>query len=261
MFTVFGFLLGIIFGSFCSALIYRLRHKISISSGRSVCTSCGTQLAWYHNIPIVSFVFLRGLCAFCKKPISWRYPLIELSFGVLLAFVFWYHQLLPFGFTIFFRDIVIVCVLAFIFIYDALYQEIWDASTWYVGGAVFILHSFISFFYPDILVPSIDSMLIGGTIVGGFFGLQFIVSKGRWIGQGDIGLGVLIGVLLGWEKALAVLFLAYVIGAIVGIILLLTNRKNFGSEIAFGTFLALSAVVMLFFGDQIIDWYLFFIGV
>jgi leader peptidase (prepilin peptidase) / N-methyltransferase len=260
MVTLFGFFLGLLFGSFCAALIYRLRADISIAKGRSVCPQCGVQLAWYHNIPIGSFVFLRGKCASCKKSISWRYPLIELFFGLLVGFVFWFYQSTLTDNPLLFRDIAIICILGFIFLYDLLYQEIWDFSTWYVAGVLFVFHIVLSAVSPANAIPSIDSMLIGSIIAGGFFGLQFVVSKGRWIGQGDIGLGVLMGVLLGWEKTLAALFFAYIIGALVGVTLLLTKRKSAGSEIAFGTFLSVASVVMLFYGDILIDWYLLLIG-
>lgn len=261
MVTLFGFFLGLVFGSFCAALIYRLRADISITKGRSVCPQCDVQLKWYHNIPVGSFVFLRGKCASCKKAISWRYPLIELFFGVLVGFVFWFHQSTLIANPLFFRDVVVVCVLGFIFLYDLLYQEIWDFSTWYIAGALFVFHFALPFIFPVSYVPSIDSMLIGSVIAGGFFAAQFFVSKGRWIGQGDIGLGVLMGVLLGWEKTLAALFFAYIIGALVGVTLLLTKRKSAGSEIAFGTFLSVASVVMLFYGDVLIDLYLVLIGI
>lgn len=260
MVTLFGFFLGLLFGSFCAALIYRLRAGVSIAKGRSMCPNCRTQLAWYHNIPIGSFVFSRGKCASCKKPISWRYPLIELFFGVLVGFVFWFHQSTLTNNPLLFRDIAIICILGFIFLYDLLYQEIWDFSTWHVAGALFVFHLVSPFLFPAITVPFVGSMLIGSLIAGGFFAAQFFVSGGRWIGQGDIGLGVLMGVLLGWEKTLAALFFAYIIGALVGVTLLLTKRKSAGSEIAFGTFLSVATVVMLFYGDMLIDWYLLLIG-
>ncbi len=260
MVTLLGFFLGLLLGSFCAALIYRLRADISIAKGRSVCPQCGVQLKWYHNIPLGSFIFLHGKCASCKKSISWRYPLIELFFGLLVGFVFWFHQSALTANPLFFRDVVIVCVLAFIFLYDLLYQEIWDFSTWYVAGVLFVFHIVLSFVSPTSVTPSIDSMLIGSVVAGGFFAAQFFISRGRWIGQGDIGLGVLMGVLLGWEKTLAALFFAYIIGALVGVILLLTKRKSVGSEIAFGTFLSVATVVMLFYGDMLIDWYLLLIG-
>ncbi len=260
MTILFGVFLGLLFGSFCAALIYRLRADISIAKGRSVCPQCGVQLAWYHNIPLGSFVFLRGKCASCKKAISWRYPLIELFFGVLVGFVFWFHQSTLVENPLFFRDILIICILGFIFLYDLLYQEIWDFSTWYVAGALFVFHIILSAVSSASIVPLIDSMLVGSLIAGGFFAAQFFVSKGRWIGQGDIGLGVLMGVLLGWEKTLAALFLAYIIGALVGVSLLLTKKKKAGSEIAFGTFLSIATVVMLFYGDVLIRWYLLFVG-
>lgn len=261
MVTLFGFFLGLLFGSFCAALIYRLRAGVSIAKGRSVCPNCHIQLAWYHNIPVVSFVFLRGKCASCNQTISWRYPLIELLFGLLVGFVFWFHQSALVENPLFFRDVVIVCILAFIFLYDLLYQEIWDFSTWYVAGVLFVFHVIPPFVFSDSYVPSVGSMLIGSLIAGGFFAVQFFVSRGRWIGQGDIGLGVLMGVLLGWEKTLAALFLAYIIGALVGVWLLLTKQKEKGSEIAFGTFLSVASVVMLFYGDVLIDFYLVLIGI
>lgn len=261
MILFLGFLFGTLLGSFFAALICRLRAGISIVKGRSKCTHCNTQLSWYHNIPIVSFAFLRGKCASCKENISWRYPVVEFLFGLLIGFVFWFYQSTLFASPLFYRDVVVICVLGFIFLYDFFYQEIWYFSTWYVAGALFIFHIVISFTLPITSVPSIYSMLIGGLIAGGFFALQFLVSKGRWIGQGDIGLGVLIGVLLGWQGTLAALFLAYVVGALIGVILLVTKHKEVGSEIAFGTFLSFATIVILFYGESLIRWYLLLIGI
>ena len=186
--------------------------------------------------------------------------MIELFFGVLVGFVFWFHQSTLTNNPLLFRDIVIICILGFIFLYDLLYQEIWDFSTWYVAGALFVFDLFSLFLFPVVAVPFVSSMLFGSLFAGGFFAAQFFVSGGRWIGQGDIGLGVLMGVLLGWEKTLAALFFAYIIGALVGVWLLLTKQKEKGSEIAFGTFLSIATVVMLFYGDMLIDWYLLLIG-
>ena len=147
----------------------------------------------------------------------------------------------------FFRDIFFSVLLIVIFVYDYLYQEILPEVIWVgaIAGLLFNLYLGIS------LAP----MLIGLVAAGGFFLLQFVVSKGRWIGGGDVRMGAMMGIWLGWPAVLVALFLAYIIGAACGLLLIVYSKKNLNSATPFGTYLALGTFVVLLWGNQILQWY------
>jgi len=127
-------------------------------------------------------------------------------------------------------------------------MEVSDSITLGSAGILFVLSLFLN--------TSWLSMLLGAVIGGGFFLLQFVVSKGKWIGGGDIRIGILMGILLGWKLLLLALWLAYIIGGIFSIILVLTKKKGMKTEVAFGTYLSVATFVTMFFGSQILNWYL-----
>jgi len=248
-----SFILGISFGSFLNALEWRLRKNISLfSKARSKCPKCSHQLVWYENIPILSFIFLKGKCKVCKKQISWQYPIVELVVGFLFIFVMFFHFYnageVVFSLEII-RDWFIIFSLVFIFLYDLKYQEILDFVT-IPAIAILGLTSLVFgwHFWQGIGL----AMLIGG----GFFFIQYVLSRGRWIGGGDIRLGLLMGVILGWPNIVFALFLSYIIGAIVSLILVIIKKQNFKSETPFGTYLVLGTFVAMFWGEKIIIWYL-----
>lgn len=245
--------LGAIFGSFINACEWRLFHQKSLME-RSACPLCHAVIRWHDNVPIVSFFLLERRCRACKKIISWQYPLVEAGVGILFAFVGWWH--LGYGGDVtmlLVRDLFVACVLTFLFVYDLKYQEIPDSITLpslvllFVGSLYFEWHS-------------LENLLIGLFVGGGFFLVQYIISRGRWIGGGDIRLGLLMGVILGWPGILVALFLAYVVGAGIAIALVLLKKKTMQSQVPFGAFLAPATLVALLWGEGIIRWYVGLIG-
>ncbi|MBU0660856.1 prepilin peptidase [Patescibacteria group bacterium] len=240
------FIVGLLFGSFLNAWMWRVRTKKSIVFARSMCPKCTTQLACFDNIPLFSFLYLKGKCRTCKKAISLTYPLVELALGLLFVFVYWWHGTLS---LVLFRDLCIVFFLLFIFVYDLRYQEIRDRASTIPA----ILLGLVTLIYGW---HSLSSLLIAVVIGAGFFLLQFVVSKGKWIGGGDIRLGFFMGVILGWPNILLALVLAYIGGAAVSVVLLMMKKKELASETPFGTYLALATFVTMFWGEQILNWYL-----
>ncbi len=240
------FTTGLIFGSFLNAWIWRTREKKSILKGRSVCPTCKKALHWYENIPIFSFFYQKGRCRGCKVAISWQYPLVELGAGLLFAFVAWFHAG---NLELIMRDAFIIFFLMFVFVYDLRYQEIWDRMT--IHPAAILAAATVWFGW-----LSIPSMLVGALVGMGFFLAQYVVSKGRWIGGGDIRLGLFMGIILGWPLILVALFLAYVGGAIFVIPFLIMGKKQFASKIPFGTYLSVATVVAMFWGEKLVDWYI-----
>lgn len=233
--AVFLFVLGLVFGSFLSAVSWRIPKKISIAKGRSICPNCKHQIAWFDNIPLFSFLFLGGKCRNCKKPISPRYPLIELATGVGFLLI---------GFQIFW--LIIFCLLALIFIIDLEHQIIPDVLI-FVGIG-------ITFFY-FLLLPNQYSLfpsVFAGFLAALFLVLIHLATRGRGMGLGDVKFAVLGGMLTGLNLFLIWLFLAFLTGGLTGIILILGKKAGLKSKIAFGPFLVIAIPITLIWGEEIL---------
>jgi leader peptidase (prepilin peptidase) / N-methyltransferase len=242
------FFLGLALGSFLNSWIWRTRENIRIISGRSICPHCRRQLALYENIPVLSYVFLRGKCRTCKKSIPKHFIFVEVGAALIFVLVAWKNlnnaEIVP---AQFFRDIIFSILLIIIFVYDWLYQEILSAIVWF-GALAGLAFNFY-------LGRGLMSMLVGLLAAGGFFFLQFIISKGKWIGGGDVRMGAMMGIWLGWPTVLPALFLAYVAGAVGGLLLMAYGKKKLTSATPFGTYLALGTLVTLLCGSEILQWY------
>lgn len=254
------FCTGLAIGSFLNVVIYRMVHKDSPLQGRSYCDHCKKQIAWYDNIPIVSFLLLRSRCRYCKKSIPWQYPTVEFLTGAL--FVWWYIV----GFTFFrlssgssaviqplFWLAVGVLFLVIVFA-DISYMIIPDSAT--------LLLTIASIGYRSYLVlhgimRSQDLWYALLAAFGGFlflFGL-FLITKGRGMGFGDVKLMFPLGVLLGFPNVIAAFFLACLTGATIGIALRLIQRQKISGVIPFGPFLILGTVLALVWGSDLMQWY------
>lgn len=254
MIVAFIFILGLFVGSFLNVVIYRLHRQESFVKGYSKCLFCNHRLYAQDLIPLLSYLFLRGRCRYCQHRFSKQYPLVELATGLLflLAFLYlfpnWHY--LDLAWPNLFHLLyfwVISSFLLIIFVYDLRYYLILDkvvipAAVLALIGSLFLGYHWFSLF---------GAALVGG----GFFLLQFVLSKGRWIGGGDIRLGFLMGLLLGWPQILVALFLAYVLGSLIAVGLLLANKKSWGDKVPFGTFLSLASWLVLLYGQAIINWY------
>ncbi len=236
--------LGLVVGSFLNAVIYRLKVEVSFLKGRSYCPFCKHNLRAVDLVPLLSFIALRGRCRYCTKKISWQYPLVEL--GTMVAFLLLYWH---FGLTNdFFVYLVYSCILMVVFVYDLRYYLILDR----VSLPAIALAAILSIF---VLQISVLHVLIGAVLGGGFFLLQFLVSRGRWIGGGDIRLGVVMGAMLGYPNVLVALFIAYILGSVIGVFLILSGRKKWQSRVPFGTFLSVATFLAFLFADTIIQFY------
>jgi prepilin signal peptidase PulO-like enzyme (type II secretory pathway) len=241
---LFIFLIGLLIGSFLNVVIFRLEKKKSFIFGRSFCFGCNTEIAWYDNIPVISFLVLGAKCRKCKKPISWQYPLVELATAVIF---FWIYSSFDLSFK-FFALAVFCSFLIVIFVYDLKHYLILDQIS--------IPAMFIALFFNLFLGLGFFNLLLGAIIGSSFFAIQFFVSKGKWVGDGDIRLGFLMGLMLGWKLVLVALFLSYLIGSLVGIALMLNKKKKMSSQVPFGPFLALATFITLIYGVEILNWYL-----
>lgn len=243
------FLFGLIVGSFLNCVIYRLQAGGSFLRGRSYCPGCGHKLGWQDLIPLFSFLALRGRCRYCRKSISLQYPLVELAIGGL--FVLIYSLIGDWGLIAY--QMVMICFLVIIFTYDLKHYIIPDKVIYPAIGAAFlfnILNSYVigrqSFLEP----------LLAALSASAFFLAIVLVSRGRWMGVGDIKLAFLMGLILGWPQIFTALFLAFLTGAIIGVGLIILGRKTLKSEVPFGPFLVSGTLVTLFWGQKLVNWYL-----
>jgi prepilin signal peptidase PulO-like enzyme (type II secretory pathway) len=256
------FILGLILGSFANVVVDRGQKGKSLG-GRSKCDKCHRQLSWYDNIPLLSYLFLRGKCRQCGEKISWHYPAVEMLFGGMFLLIAWRTGGII-GFldkadlinTIFY--LAVGFVLLIILVWDLKYMIIPDGLV--VGGLILAV---IYFGYQYVISPdflmNVDTDLtrnfLGGLIIGGFFYLMFAISQGRWIGGGDIKLGFLLGFLVGWREVYFLLMIAYILGSIPAIYLLLTKKATTKTKIPFGPFLIVAGLVMMFWGPEVIGWW------
>lgn len=243
MLLLFAFIFGLTIGSFLNVVILRL-GKESFVKGRSKCLKCNYEIKWYDNLPIISFLLLRGKCRNCKVKISWQYPLVEFFTGLIFVLNYYF-----FGYSLeFIFYSIISSFLIVIFVYDLLTYFILDRVT--LPAIVIALAGNI-YFGADL------KSLFWGVLVGAaFFAAQYLVSRGKWVGDGDIRLGALMGALLGFKYMLVALFVSYLLGATLGIVLILAKRKDLSSEVPFGPFLTLGTFISLYYGEQILNWYL-----
>ena len=250
----FIFLFGLVIGSFLNCLCYRV-YKEKSMWGRSFCPKCLHQIRWYDNVPVLSWLILRGKCRDCKKAISIQYPVVEFITGILFVVVFFVNleldMLNSLEYSIFLkfaRDLFIICVLIVIFIIDFKWFLILDKVTIPAMLIVFGLNLALGMDWKN--------LLISGIIGGSFFLLQYLISKGKWLGGGDIRMGALMGLMLGWPMVMLAIFLAYIFGSVLGISLLIIGKKKMSSKLPLGTFLAPATLIVLLWGAQILDWYL-----
>jgi len=242
-------LLGLCVGSFLNVCIARLPEEQSIVSPPSHCPRCDTRIHWYDNIPLLSYIMLRGRCRSCAEPISIRYPIVEaMTAGLALLIV-------RSGFTPLetFLYFAIGCAMIVISFIDIDHYIIPDAIT-----------------LPSILVAPPAALIVGhisvrdsvlGIIVGG--GLLWVVAvlyqkirKQEGMGLGDVKLLAMIGGLLGWQAVLFTLLVGSLVGSVIGLIVIVVRRGGFGMEIPFGPFLAFGAMLYALDGARLIGWYL-----
>lgn len=248
---IYVLVLGLIIGSFLNCLIWRLHKKEGLLN-RSYCPKCRKQIAWYDNIPVFSFIALRGKCRQCGKGISFQYPAVELITGVLFVIAYYLNYKTmaydPLFIIQLLRDWFIVSVMIVVFIYDLRWYEILDIVTLPAGLVILAVNLALGF--------NLWNLLISGIIGGSFFLIQFLISNGKWIGGGDIRLGLLMGLALGWPVVILAIIISYFIGSIVGVGLILAGKKKWGSEVPLGVFLAVGTIISLFWHAQILNWYL-----
>ncbi len=267
---------GLIIGSFLNAVIWRLHEQaqikslkpkaknlklkgedsqLSITKGRSMCPECAHRLRVYDLIPVLSWLILKGKCRDCHKPISWQYPGVELLTGAV--FVASWLVLRPVNalqWVLFGLWLVMAGMLIVLAIYDLRWMILPDVVMFpAMLLAVALVLANILIGRP---ITSALSSVLAAALAGGAFYALAAVSKGRWMGGGDIKLVFLMGLVLGLQKILLALFLGFNVAAVVAVVLLLVRLKKRTDYIPFGPFLVGATIVAYLYGQVVINWYL-----
>ncbi len=265
---------GVAMGSFVGAMVWRLRKqqlndekkhpvhtdKYSIVTGRSMCSHCEHPLAPIDLIPLLSWLSLGGRCRYCKKPIGATEPLLEASMAILfvVSYLVWplpletWYQWLDFGFWL-----VYVVLLVALFVYDLRWYILPDKLVWTLVGLALVnaVIQFIAIGHYDQWLEVLKFHVYGLLPIAGLYWFIYSFSGGRMIGFGDVKLGIFMGLVLGWEKALMVLLVANVLGGLVVLPLLLTKKLKRDSRVPFGPMLIVAFFIAGLWGDYLIKWY------
>ncbi len=239
--------MGLMIGSFLNVCIYRLPRQMSPVRPRSSCTTCGHMIAWYENIPIASYLVLRGRCHGCGSPISIIYPIIEAITGLMFlgAYLLYGPSLLLIARLIF------GCVMIVLFVIDLQHKILPNVIT--LPGIV------IGFLLSIVAGPgwldSLIGILAGGGVLWAIAEVYYRVRHEEGLGMGDVKMLGMIGAFLGWKLMLLTLVLASFSGTLVGIVILVTKKESLKYALPFGTFLAVGAIAAAVVGDRLLTWY------
>lgn len=258
--AILFFCLGASIGSFLSVVIYRLHSKQKgIFLGHSFCPNCKKRLTASEMIPLFSYIINKGKCRHCHLPVSSHYLLLEIASGLVFLVLYFRFPFIFFnaesavinwpGALSLLLNIIYSSLLMGIFFFDLKYQKIPDLMLFpfmaiaLIGGLILGKPDFIS-------------MIIAIVIAIVIFGGQILLSKGKWLGEGDLYLTVGMGLMLGYQKFLLAVAVSYLIGALISIVLLIKKEAKMKSHIPFAPFLVLGTFFALFFGEEFISWYL-----
>lgn len=239
-------LLGLIIGSFLNVCIYRIVREESISFPQSHCTSCGYSLKPKDLVPVFSYIYLEGRCRCCKEKISIKYPLVEILNSCLYVLIY-----LRFGFTL---DLFKFCMFASLLIVIAFI----DFETKFIYNST-IIFGVISGIVFNALIWIKNKYIPWNYIVGAFIGfgiIYLIVILTDAMGEGDIDIALICGLFLGIKGVIVTLFIAIILGGIVGAIILILKLKDRKAEIAFGPYLAIGGIISCLYGNYLIEIYL-----
>lgn len=245
--------LGLSLGSFANVIIYRLPRGESIAHPPSRCPKCGRPIKPWENIPVLSWLLLRGKCAGCKQPISIRYPLVELAAGILAL-----GAVAIFGVTYagFAYAVLFIALLALVLI---------DLQHWLLPFALTLPTAIVGFigalfFHMGSLADSLLGMLTGFLLFMGLLLGGKALFKRDAMGGGDVAFGIMAGAYLGWKLTILMIFAASFLGSLVSLPLLILGKNISGRAIPFGPFLAVALVFCVFAGPGILNWYFHLIG-
>ncbi len=249
LFVVTVAVFGAVIGSFLNVCIHRLPRRTSVVVPPSACPQCGHELSWFENIPIASWVVLRGRCRKCRAPISIRYPIIEAITAAMFAGGWWHYGPTP----LLVSRLVFGCLLIVLFAIDLEHQLLPNVITLPGIAAGFLFSSITG-------EPGWKASLIGSVVGGGvLFGVAeayYRIRHEEGLGMGDVKMLAMVGAFLGWQLTLLTLIMASLCGSLIGVGLIVTRRGSLKYALPFGTFLALGAAAAATIGPAVLDWYI-----
>ena len=249
--------LGMFIGSFLNVVVARVNTKKSALQGRSECPNCAHTLEAMDLMPVLSFVLLQGKCRYCHQPISWQYPLVEFGTAALFGFVgfYFFNKGLDGVLDIaLLASVLFICsVLIVILVYDILHYIILESWLIFLGAGVVVFHA-INFLLQDSVAVKDIALLLGAAFgaFGAFF-MLFTVSQGKWMGGGDVKFVFVMGLLLGFPNILVGLFVAFVSGAVIGVLLIRFASKTIKDKVPFAPFLISGLLTAFFYGNDLVD--------
>lgn len=249
-------LLGLILGSFVNALVWRLHEKKNWITERSECDYCHHILGFLDLIPVVSWLMLWGKCRYCRKPIK-DSPLTELVLPALFvgSYIWWPQPLQGEGLLTFIIWLLFLVGFAVLSVYDIRWFLLPNKVIFPLVGLA-VLQLVLQVFFYDGSLRDVLGAALGVLVISGTFYVLFVLSKGTWIGFGDVKLGIVLGILAGGPlPAVLLLFMASIFGMIVSLPLVIAGRAERKSHIPFGPFLLVGMIVVQLFGTEIIEWY------
>lgn len=256
----FLFIIGLAVGSFLNVVIYRTVHGDSAFRGRSYCDHCKKPIAWYDNIPLISFLLLQHKCRYCGNPIPWEYPALEFLTGAL--FVWWYFIGSTF-FQLTIRPLVFIQPLFWLMVGIILLVIFFSDLSYYLipNSAVFLL-TLLSIAYRIFLVSRGAMMphdfvvsLVAATIASLFFLLLVVITRGRSMGMGDVKLVFPLGIIVGFPAIIGAIYISFILGAVIGVALIVSKKRTLKSAVPFGPFLILGSFIALVWAPVITSFY------
>ena len=243
-------LIGLCVGSFLNVCIYRLPRRESLTHPPSRCTSCGRQLSWFDNVPVLSWAVMRGRCRTCGAPVSWMYPIVEIVTALVFVSAYVLYGITPLGGV----RVAFACALIVLFVIDLQHRILPNVIT-LPGIAIGFA---CSVFLPPGWRDSLIGIVLGGGVLFAIAEAYYRVRNVEGLGMGDVKLLGMIGAFLGWKLVLLTLIVASFAGSLLGVFLIASGRGNMKLALPFGTFLALGAAFAATWGDPIVEWYVGF---
>ena len=240
-------LFGLVVGSFLNVVIYRLPLGQSLVSPPSRCRKCGYSLRWFDNIPVLSWLVLRGRCRKCGVSVSMQYPLVELITGALFVLVVWFTPVGP----LLASRLLLVCILIALFGIDLEHQILPNSIT-LPGIVIGLLLSLVA---PPGIRDALIGVVLGGGVLYAIAGAYYLWRREEGMGMGDVKMLAMIGAFLGWQAVLVTLVLASVSGTFIGLAMMAFQRGGMKYALPFGTFLAPGALAAMFVGTPLVTWY------
>lgn len=244
LYIILIFVFGLIIGSFLNVLILRQDSLKTILTTRSHCMNCKAKLGWLDLIPLVSYFLLKGKCRYCQQKISPQYPAVEFGTGLLFVFL-----LLNFGISwalLFY--VIVFSLLTVVLVTDLKTEMVPELFVWISLALVLVF----GWYFAGI---TIWYMILGGLIGGGVLAFLVYASGEKWMGAGDIKIGVILGLIAGYPIVILGIFFAFVLGAVVGLIYVWLKGKTMKDSLPFAPFLIISALFCITYGKYLLSWY------